>query len=70
MNIPTLNGTPLSFDDEIGHDAPPDCCSMPMSAMRPDADSHLTYTCGCCGIVVEVDGYGLVYDMRAKAAAG
>lgn len=60
--MPNVLHRELSPGDELGRDLPPDCCGDEMTG-KPDAD-HIKYTCGDCGTVLEVDGFGLVFDIR------
>ena len=65
---PTLYGMTPSPGDEIGREDAPDCCGEEMQRENASHD-HIRYTCGCCGMVLEVDDLGLVWDIREKTAA-
>lgn len=79
---PSIYGMLLDPGMEI-EDGVPDCCYGPMTKKQEetctcckpeDTDGagtgvHVEYACGDCGTVVEVDGLGLVFDIREKAAA-
>jgi hypothetical protein len=79
---PSIYGMELDPGMEI-EDGVPDCCYGPMTKKgeesctccapeRTEGDGsgiHVEYVCSDCGTVVEVDGLGLVDDIREKAAA-
>lgn len=79
---PTIFDMTLDLGMEI-EDGVPDCCYGPMVKQKDDPCTcctpeetegegtgiHLVYECGDCGTVVEVDGLGLVSDVREKSAA-
>ena len=79
---PTIYGMELDPGMEI-EDGVPDCCYGPMTKKTPDrceccrpkdtegtgTGRHTTYVCDDCGTVVEVDGLGLVFDIRESATA-
>ncbi|GGU52399.1 hypothetical protein [Streptomyces lavendofoliae] len=56
---PSIHGHELSPGDELGHDTAPTCCGGEM-----DPTNSTTYRCGHCGTVLEVNGLGLVSDIR------
>lgn len=74
---PTIYGMVLDPGMEI-EDGIPDCCYGPMekktqeacTCCRPDdtdgagTGTHTEYACDDCGTIVEVDGLGLVFDIR------
>jgi hypothetical protein len=64
---PTIYGMELDPGVHID-DAVPDCCYGPMDPKPAHIQGHLEYVCGDCGTVVEVDGLGLVHDIREKSA--
>lgn len=64
---PTIYGMIPRPGDEIGHDDAPNCCHDDMDRKNTD-HGHIEYTCGCCGIVLEIDDLGLVWDIREKTA--
>lgn len=79
---PTIYGMELDPGMEI-EDGVPDCCYGPMTKTKEkpcttccapeDTDGagtgiHIEYECDDCTTVVEVDGLGLVFDIRQKAA--
>lgn len=47
----------------------PCACCAPEKTEGEGTGVHLEYACGDCGTVVEVDGLGLVYDIRYKQVA-
>ena len=72
---PTIYGMELDPGMEI-EDNIPDCCGgeMEQSKKNPctcckSKNTHVEYTCRACGTVVEVDGLGLVFDIREKQTA-
>jgi hypothetical protein len=79
---PTIYGMSLDLAMHID-DGIPDCCYGPMAKGKEEACTccapedtdgagtgvHVEYKCGDCGTVVEVDGLGLVFDIREKTAA-
>ncbi len=79
---PTIYGMMLDLGMEI-EDGTPDCCYGPMqkkgqeacTCCRPDGTDgagtgiHTEYACDDCGTVVEVDGLGLVFDIREAQQA-
>lgn len=60
---PTIHGMPLELGMHID-DAAPDCCHGPMDSKAAANDAHREYACRDCGVVVEVDALGLVFDIR------
>jgi hypothetical protein len=63
---PTIYGMTLTPGMEI-EDGVPVCCDDEMTSTSDDKRGHRVHTCGCCGIVLEVDDLGLVWDIREKA---
>lgn len=63
MDTPTLHGLELSHGDHVGTDIEPRCCDQDMTP-KPPADGMHTFKCGNCKTAVDIDGQGLVFDIR------
>ncbi|MFD9276889.1 hypothetical protein ACFWD7_06300 [Streptomyces mirabilis] len=83
MPTPTTSyGYELEIADDAGHDDIPVCCGNDMTGKKvacicctnedtgeAATGAHTVHTCGDCGTELEIDGVGLVFDIREKAAA-